>query len=424
MDHPNPSDDLYLHETVVSWDGWSLAVPRPGKRIVEPGEGENGGASPLARHDPAESQSLPILSTTGIAPKTLPMLRVGHTYRMRIRTVDVAGNGVPFSEKDLAPPESELASEAQLAVRFEPVPTPTVLRRHLDTEGESLEHLVIRSNGGISAKDYATSAPVVDALADAPHVYAEDSQRHLSPPKGSMQMAEFDGKFDAQMRGTAAQVASALRTALREEGTFLDPKIVDTATGLKTVDQTTISVHPAGAKLPTVRGSGLDGDEAEYDKKIAGAYVFHPDASVVLPYLPDPMAVGIAVAGYDVTGTEVLSLTQAFPGSWPKLQPFRIRLSELAAPEPPAPPTAPVIEFKSGVLEMRLPKAAVIRAKLSSIFPDGRLKDFAIWDWTPEPERTADLEGRGGRRAPLDADAVPLVDVHPCGPATAGLSRT
>ena len=38
-DHPAPSDDLYLHETVVSWDGWSLAAPRPGKRIVEPGKG-------------------------------------------------------------------------------------------------------------------------------------------------------------------------------------------------------------------------------------------------------------------------------------------------------------------------------------------------------------------------------------------------
>ena len=75
-DHPNPSDDLYLHETVVSWDGWSLAVPRPGKRIVEPGEGENGGASPLARHDPTGGQSLPLLSTTAIAPKTLPMLRL------------------------------------------------------------------------------------------------------------------------------------------------------------------------------------------------------------------------------------------------------------------------------------------------------------------------------------------------------------
>jgi hypothetical protein len=396
-DHPKPSDDLYLHETVVSWDGWSLAVPRPGKRIVEPGQGDKGG--PLARHDPAEGQSLPLLSAVDIAPKTLPMLRVGHTYRVRIRTVDVAGNSVLFTEKELAPLDSELASEAQLAVRFEPVPSPTVLRRHVDTEGESLEHLVIRSNGGISAKNYATSEKVVKALAGAPHAYAEDSQRHLAPPKGSMQMAEFDGKFDVQMRGTAAQVRSALRTALREEGTFLDPKIVDTTSGLKTIEQTTISVHPKEAKVPKVRGSGLSGDEPDYDKKIPGAYAYYPDPKVLLPYLPDPLAIGIAVVGYDITGAEVLSKTQEFPGSWENLQPFRIRLSELAAPAPPAPPTPPTIEFTGGVLEVRLPKAAVIRVKLSSIFPDGRLKDFAIWDWTPEPERTEDLEAAaiGGR---------------------------
>jgi hypothetical protein len=398
-DHPKPSDDLYLHETVVSWDGWSLAAPRPGKRIVEPGEGENGGASQLARHDPSKGQLRPLRSVVTVAPKTLPMLRVGHTYRVRIRTVDLAGNSVPFTEKELAPLESELASESQLAVRFEPVPSPTVLRRHLDTEGESLEHLVVRSNGGISAEDYASSAPVVKALAHAPHSYARDSQRHVAPPKASMQMAEFDGQFDKQMRGNATQVRSALRTALREEGTFLDPKIVDTASGLKTVDQTTISVYPPGAKVPAVRGSGLSGDEPNPDKKLAGAYAFHPDSKVILPYLPDPMAIGIAVVGYDVTGAEVVSATCEFPGSWPQLEPFRIRLSELKAPPPPAPAPAPTIEFTGGVLQIRLPKAAVIRAKLSSVFPSGRLEDFAIWDWTPEPDRTPDLEAAalGGR---------------------------
>src|SRR5262249_53774594 len=35
-EHPTPSDDLYLHEAICGWEGWSLAAPRPGKRIVEP----------------------------------------------------------------------------------------------------------------------------------------------------------------------------------------------------------------------------------------------------------------------------------------------------------------------------------------------------------------------------------------------------
>ena len=129
------------------------------------------------------------------------MLRVGHVYRVRIRTVDLAGNSVPFSEEELAPLESELASEAELAVRFEPVPSPTVLRRHLDTEGESLEHLIIRSNGGITAKDYASSQPVVDALAGELYTYAEDSQRHVAPPKGF----DADGRVRRQVRHADAR---------------------------------------------------------------------------------------------------------------------------------------------------------------------------------------------------------------------------
>ena len=89
QDHPNASDDLYLHETVIAWDGWSLAAPRPGKAIVEPGEGDGGGS--LARIDPAAGQKAPLLSVVSVGPNSLPRLRVGHHYRMRVRTVDRDG---------------------------------------------------------------------------------------------------------------------------------------------------------------------------------------------------------------------------------------------------------------------------------------------------------------------------------------------
>src|SRR5215216_5020747 len=118
---------------------------------------------------------------------------------MRMRTVDLAGNSVPFSERELDPQEPDLTSEPQRYLRFEPVPSPAVQRRHLDTEGESLEQLAIRSNLGVSAADYPTRPEVVQALADAgaAHEYAEDSQRHLAAPKASEQMAEQDGRLDA-----------------------------------------------------------------------------------------------------------------------------------------------------------------------------------------------------------------------------------
>ncbi|MFN2184785.1 MAG: hypothetical protein ACK2UU_12370 [Anaerolineae bacterium] len=371
-DHPAASDDLYLHETIFGWEGWSLSAPRPGKRIVEPGDGDGG--STIARYDPEDDNPFPLVSRIAAAPRSLPRLRTGHTYRLRARTVDLAGNSRPFSREDLEPDEKDLVTEKETYLRFEPVASPTVLRRHLDTEGESLEHLVVRSNLGISAADYAVSPDVVDALHEegALHTYAEDSQRHLAPPKTSQLMAEQAGRFDVAFGGTPAQMTDALRIALREEGTFLDEDIVDLTTGQKTVAQATISLHPPGTTLPTHRGDGLPG----------GAYAFYPDAEILLPYLPDPLAIGLSLIGYRQTGTEAFHKVVKFPGDWPVLAPLRLRLSEgpLGA------------AFSGGVLEVTLPKAEIIRARLSSVFPDGALEDLAIWDWIPDSAKTEALK--------------------------------
>jgi hypothetical protein len=371
-EHPTPSDDLYLHETVFGWEGWSLSAPRPGKRIVEPGQGDDG--SSISRHDPDEGNPFPLVSKVSVESGTLPRLRVGHSYRMRARTVDLAGNSVPFSDAELEPPEPDLTSKKQAYQRFEPVPSPTVLRRHLDTEGESLEHLVIRSNLGVSPAGYATRPEVKQALTEsgAPHSYAEDSQRHVAPPKGSQQMAEQEGRFETAFGTTPAAAKNALREALREEGTFLDERIVDLATGQKTIAQAPISLFPPSTTLPAARGAGLPG----------GAYAFYPEPDVLLPYLPDPLAIGVSLTGYDFTGVEVFHERATFSGGWPALVPFRLRLSEgpLGA------------TFDANVLEVRLPKAEVVWARLASVFPDGRREDLAIWQWIPELQRTDDLK--------------------------------
>jgi hypothetical protein len=376
-EHPTPSDDLYLHESIAGWDGWSLSAPRPGKRIVEPGQGETPD-SPIGRHDPDLGNPFPIVSRVSVEPRTLPRLRIGHRYRLRARTVDLAGNSVPFADRDLAP-DPHLASELQTYLRFEPVPSPVVLRRHLDTEGESLEHLVIRSNLGVTTAAYVQLPHVKQALADAgaPHSYAEDAQRHLAPPKASQQMAEQHGRFDAAFGGTPAQATSALRVALREEGTFLDPLIVDIATGQKTVAQKTIKLFPPSTAMPPRRGAGLPD----------GAYAFYPDPSVILPYLPDPLAVGVSLTGYDFTDTEVFHIVVPFPNGWPSLAPIRMRLSEGAMGA----------TFADNVLEVRLPKAEVVWARLSSVFPADRLDHLAIWTWVPVQNpalKNAALQGR------------------------------
>jgi hypothetical protein len=372
VDHPSASDDLYLHETVFGWEGWSLSAPRPGKRIVEPGEGDDG--STIERYDPEADNPYSLVSRVAVAQGTLPRLRIGHTYRLRARTVDLAGNSRAFSREDLEPKEQHLASEAEKYLRFEPVTSPTVLRRHLDTEGESLEHLVVRSNFDTSASDYAVSPEVVDALNEAGvlHTYAEDAQRHLAPPKTSQVMAEQHSRFEDAFGGNLAQITAALRVALREEGTFLDENIIDLVTGQKTIPQTPIELFPPSTSLPANRGDGLPG----------GAYAYYPDESVLLPYLPDPLSIGVSLTGYDFTGVEMFHEVAKFPGEWPTLAPYRIRLSE-----------GPLgVVFSDGILEVSLPKAEVIRARLSSIFPDNRLEDLGIWHWIPKKFKTEALK--------------------------------
>jgi len=389
-DHPTPSDDLYLHETVAAWDGWSLAAGRPGKRVVEPGEGPKG--SSVDAYDPAVGKVLPIVSTVRVEPNSLPRLRVGHPYRVRVRTVDIAGNSRPPSKKDVEPSHPALASKTQVYVRFEPVPSPTILRRAVDTEGESLEHLVIRSDLGVNAADYAISAPVKNALAEikAPYAYAADSQRHVAPPKGSQLMAEQHGRFEGAFGANSTNMNTALRLALREEGTFLDATIIDPATGKKTIAQSTIATFPAGATLPTTRGTGLGSAET-------GAYAYYPDPTVVVPYLPDPLAIGVSLTAFDHTGAEKIHLVALFPepvadpadpANWAKLEPIRIRLSE-----------GPIgLTFVGKILEVSLPQAEVLHGHLASVFPADRLDHFAIWQWTPQSKQAAlkavTLEGR------------------------------
>ena len=231
-----------------------------------------------------------------------------------------------------------------------------------------------------------------------------DSQRHLGPPKASEQMAEQDGKLDAAFGGTPAAMTAALRIALREEGTFLDEKIVDTATGQKSVAADDDRARAAGDRSyrPSA-ATGLPG----------GAYAFYPDATVVLPYLPDPLAIGVALTGYDYSGAVLFHQVALFDGAWPALQPFRLRLSEGALG----------VAFVDGVLEVRLPQSEVVRARLASVFPDDRLEDFGDLALDSRGCGHPSLEAGGDRRPALDADTVPVVDTYPRRPASARRAR-
>ncbi len=147
------TSDLYLHQSLFTWGGWSLVAPRPGS---------------------AESNSTGSEFKLEICfkpyPNSLPKLRFGRTYRFRLRTVDLAGNSRKLSDE---PPCTDITQTQEVFYyRFEPVESPVVVLKDKMGPGESVHTLVLRSN-------YETLA-----------------ERHIAPPKVSQLMAEQHGCFD------------------------------------------------------------------------------------------------------------------------------------------------------------------------------------------------------------------------------------
>ena len=147
---PGEADaDLYLHEAVFGWDGWSLVAKRPGQAIVD-----NAGDD-VGTVDPEPPADFPLVTTFQPTPGSLPRLRFGRTYRFRARAVDLAGNSVP--ERDLVDAHQ---TDPVLFLRFDPVPSPAVLPRRRFTEGESLNRMVIRSTLGVLPGAYVALARI------------------------------------------------------------------------------------------------------------------------------------------------------------------------------------------------------------------------------------------------------------------------
>ena len=169
----SPASDLYLHEKLCRWDGWSLVASRPGKHWAET---SNTPATNAYNSDNPTKLALRIAHAA--APATLPLLRFGRTYRVRARGVDLAGNSLDFTS---AAPASSLthATSALVYGRFEPVATPVCVPTAPRTPGEHLLNVVIRSE-----------------TYDSPPSTVTPSYRHVEPPSTSAELAERHGMFD------------------------------------------------------------------------------------------------------------------------------------------------------------------------------------------------------------------------------------
>lgn len=361
-----PNNDLYLHEAVARWGGWSLSVPPPGKAISRGADPDPQKAIPPDDpndRDPDDRQNEPLTPfhmkvTYRVTRHSLPSLRFGRRYRVRVRVVDLAGNSLAPADplaneitRQFAAPNDE-AGFAYL--RYEPVPAPQILRRDdfaITGPGSALDRLVIRTYNS----DESLDGKVPDL---------SGSDRHIVPPRASIELAERHGMLDddsGRLKGDAVTYQMLVQR--------------DDETGSQFPSAT---VPGQNEKLPIVAA-------AEIPK---------------LPYVPDPLARYAALR--DLPGAkehsfgrvaggslayDLLADPNPRPGSvtqvsfdnapdWLMARGFRMALAEGDKP--------PAWDGAQRLLTVFLPKGSTSIVPLSSAPTSDDLKLLGLWQWLRE----------------------------------------
>ncbi|MFO0887940.1 MAG: hypothetical protein U0790_02215 [Isosphaeraceae bacterium] len=350
---PGPRDKpdvIYLHEAVVSWTGWSLAAPPPGRAIWrdDPDATEENQTVPGA--EPELLPGIAFQSRFGASPGSLPRLRFGRSYRLRARVVDLAGNSLPPKEEDFGP--EQLAQNAQPFLRYEPVAAPVIalVKRQDGTierpaEGESMHRVAIRSLNNTSADNAVPTTQV--------------ARRFAVPPQVSVKDAEHHGMLDV--------------------GGRVDPATFDLLANRKDRD----SSDPNAALI--VERLSMQGptDQAPVET----AFAVYRDGHA-LTYLPDPLAEVVAARIFGHPGiadTTIISIP-LYPnpiGAWPEIQPFKIEVFE-------DPSVTPHFDETSRVLRVPLAKADRASVRLSmQLSPEATREKMGIWQWLTKQEQQA-----------------------------------
>jgi hypothetical protein len=296
--------------------------------------GENQKFEPITPSNPATT-AIKLETAFTVQKGSLPRLRFGAQYQFRARAVDLAGNSFP--------PDAILADNYNLP----PQPTP-----YLRYEPVAAPAVVLRTALGPTTTPGESGNRIVIRSNYNTHIAAV-SERHIAPPKTTETMAETHGMLDTP----AGPPDKALYTMLvSKDGDFgTDPAVP----------------HPP---LP------------------------HPEAQLVLPYLPDPFAPGAAFAS--LPGTVAGTITPVpftltpFSGDWPNTTPFRFVLDEGSGP--------PVFTENATerVLRVYLPKAELVTVAMSCVLtddpttkPPSMLSTMQIWSLieAAKPSNRAEL---------------------------------
>ena len=354
---PDDPEDVFVSETLARWEGWSLSVRKPGYAINESDDYELKPGETIKKDFVHTDKTLEarkyqfdpdlefrINAQSKIVPGTLPKLRFGKDYRVRIRAVDLAGNSVPLQNQPESPTQSIRSNIRYM--RYEPLASPIVLVGNKLKDGEFLESMVIRSNYDQTVSEYENSHPVNGETLD------DHSLRYLLPPKNSQQMAENHNMFEKAF-GNPQQAKEIYSIITNHEGLYQQ-------------------------------------DEKNQEK------IYKPN-EVEIIYLPDPMAAGVALFvadGFENTHSQEFAprLFSFFtneeiqpgktnnipqPEDWYNAGHIRIRLEE---GDQDAKWSA-----TSRQLTVYMPKGLRTRIRFSTFWRENDLKELsAIWQMVKE----------------------------------------
>ena len=332
---PEDRDDLYLHEAIARWSGWSLSVPLLGKHLSRFGDPDKAIG---ADGDPAFIDNDPrtpfkMTTTYTVVPGSLPSLRFGTRYRMRARVVDLAGHSSHSNDRTAARLSDSMSlpadAEGIAYLRYDPVAAPVLVLRDMRAvtlPGSELERIVIRSFNSSVSLDTAPASRIAN-------------DRHVAPPRTSVDMGERLGMFD-DVNGKLISTDEMYELIARRD---------------KAEFRTSPEVRVAGrdnVRLP------LEPDERLDD----------------VPYLPDPLARGAAFR--DLPGTPERSIGAVAPGTGGAL-PYPIERSTI-------PIRAPVRRRSSTSVEERTGNSAGRSGFRSKTVPDLRhgIRWRACWQST------------------------------------------
>lgn len=354
QDPAGSADLLYIHEQIFRWNGWSLSAPRPMDPL------DNATANPITPTTDPSTTQFGFAVSFAARPRSLPRLRFGHTYQVRARAVDLAGNRVAMDDPEALLPA--VKSPATPFLRWEPITPPTVhLRKSIHgSPGESVQRLVIRSDFDQTVEHYFT--------AQSSPAYNEYAERHVLAPQTSQLMAEMHGMFDGPPPA----------------GTSWYDLIV-----------------ARDVSLPQDPNPPYDQQPIDVDK-------------LPLPYLPDPLAAGATILG--LPGGQIVQIP--FSGAWPDFAPFRLLVKGIQDGQTPV---APEFNPDHRALTVELEQGDMVTVRYSCYFPPAALSLLGSWSWTHEAGVTkyhvpllthppVAIQGRVEEPRPGVGEAAPL---HP-----------